>query len=420
MSTPGPRRLSAVPPALPGTADRAPDPAVDPAAAWLAGHGPELVALRRDVHAHPELGRQEHRTTGLLAERLRAAGLAPRLLPGTGLTCDIGDPSAGPTVLLRADIDALPLPDECGHPWTSTVPSVAHACGHDVHTSCVLGAGLALAELHARSPLPGRVRLLFQPAEEVMPGGALDSIRAGVLDGVDRALALHCDPRLELGHIGVRVGPMTAAADQVEVRLAGPGGHTSRPQLTCDLVYALGCVVTQVPAMLSRLVDPRSALSLVWGHVSAGSVPNAIPRLGRAAGTVRVLDREAWVSAPALIERCVRAVAEPLGAGVEIEYRRGVPPVVNEAVCTRLLSDAADAVLGPEAAVPTGQSLGGEDFSWYLDAVDGAMARLGTRGPDMPLLDLHQPRFDVDERAIDIGVRVLARAALDGLAAPLH
>jgi amidohydrolase len=380
---------------------------------WLDRNGPELVDVRRHLHAAPELGREEHATTDFLAERLDRAGLAPQLLPtGSGLWVDVGTPAtSGRTVMVRADIDALPLQDEKDVPYRSQTPGVCHACGHDVHTSVALGVALLLSELDP----PGCVRVLFQPAEEQMPGGALDVIDAGVLEPVSCALALHCDPTLDVGKVGVRAGAITAAADRVELTVHGPGGHTSRPQNTVDLVYVLGRLVTEIPAALGRLVDPRSSLSLVWGQVTAGTTPNAIPSIGRARGTLRMLDRDAWHAAPALVQRVAEQLAAPYGATVEVGYTRGVPPVVNSAGGAALLAAAANRELGADAAVPTLQSLGGEDFAWYLEHVPGAMARLGTRTPGGPTYDLHQAAFDVDERAIAVGVRVLASAALAAL-----
>lgn len=381
---------------------------------WLALHGEDLVAFRRDLHQHPELGRQERRTTGLLVERLEQAGLAPKVLAGgTGLVCEVGE-GDGPVVGLRADIDALPLQDEKDVAYRSRVPGVCHACGHDVHTAVVLGAGLALAQ---GGDLPGRVRLIFQPAEEVMPGGALEVLAEGAVDGLTAMYALHCDPSLEVGRLGVKTGPITAAADSVTVRLRGPGGHTSRPHNTVDLVHALATVATGLPGALGRLVDPRAGLCLVWGHVQAGTVANAIPREGLLRGTLRVLDKQAWEEAPQLVRRVVEGLVQPYGAVADVTYERGVPPVVNQAGATGLLAAAATAALGKGAVVPTLQSLGGEDFAWYLDRVPGAMARLGVRPPgrERPH-DLHQGSFDVDEDAIAVGVRVLVAAALAALA----
>ncbi len=274
---------------LPGQLDR-----------WLASRGAELVAVRRHIHAHPELSNQEFETAALVARELAVAGLSPRFLPkGNGVICDIGQGDR--VIALRADLDALPLPDTKDVPYRSTVDKVAHACGHDVHTTVLLGVGLALAQLAERGELPGRVRLLFQPAEECVPSGAPEVIAAGGLKDVAGIFALHCYPQLPVGLVGVRSGPFTAAADTVEVRLSGPGGHTARPHLTADLVHALGRVIVDVPSLLDRRVDPRAGVSMVWGTVHAGKAYNAIPGEGSVMGTVRVLNRDAWREAPQLI-----------------------------------------------------------------------------------------------------------------------
>lgn len=381
--------------------------------AWLAEHEAELVAFRRRLHQRPELGREEHETTAALCERLSVAGLSPQVLDsGTGVVCDVGS-ADGPVVVLRADIDALPLPDEKDVPYRSQIPGVCHACGHDVHTAVVLGAGLALA---AGPALPGRVRLIFQPAEELMPGGALGVIAQGVMVGTSSIFGLHCDPALEVGRVGLKSGAITAAADSLEVVLTGPGGHTSRPHNTVDLVHALAVVATGLPDALSRLVDPRAGMCLVWGHVSAGRARNAIPREGRLAGTLRMLDKSAWQEAPDLVRRVVDGLVAPYGARATVSYERGVPPVVNDPSATALLMAAAKTALGPGAAVPTLQSLGGEDFAWYLDAVPGSMARLGVKPPgEAHPVDLHQGLFDVDEAAIGVGVRLLVATAVAAL-----
>ena len=382
---------------------------------FLRDHEDELVAVRRDLHAHPELGREERRTTQLLVDRLAGAGLEPVVLDGgTGVVCDVG--SGGSVVGLRADLDALPLADEKDVPYRSRHAGVCHACGHDVHTAVVLGAGLALAS--AADVLPGRVRLVFQPAEELMPGGALDVLREGHAEGMSAVFGLHCDPSLEAGRVGLKSGPITAAADVVQVRLTGPGGHTSRPHNTVDLVHALATVATGLPEALGRLVDPRAGLCLVWGHVNAGVARNAIPREGVLSGTLRVLDKDVWHRAADLVPRIVSGLVAPYGATAEVHYERGVPPVVNDPSATALLAAAVRTALGTSAAVPTLQSLGGEDFAWYLDSVPGAMARLGVKPPGLERPhDLHQGTVDVDESAIACGVRVRVTAALAALRA---
>ncbi|MFK3982866.1 amidohydrolase [Micromonospora sp. NPDC050397] len=384
----------------------------------LALRTPDLVATRRHIHAHPELSGHEFATAALIVAELSAAGLEPRLLPkGNGVVCDIGDRPTGPVIALRADIDALPLTDAKDVPYRSTVDGVCHACGHDVHTTVLLGTGLLLARLAVQGGLDGRVRLIFQPAEETVPSGAPEVIAAGGLTDVAEIYALHCAPQLAAGTVGVRSGPLTAAADTIEVHLTGAGGHTARPHLTADLVYALGRVVVDVPGLLTRRMDPRSALSLVWGAVHAGTAPNAIPSDGFVRGTVRTLSRDAWREAPALLPELVREVLVGTGAKADVRYSRGFPPVHNEERATATISAAAARVLGPDRVLPAEISMGSEDFSFYLDHVPGAMIRLGTGDPDSNVrLDTHHPGFDVDERAIGYGVRVLTQTALAALA----
>ena len=381
---------------------------------FMAAREDELIAFRRDLHAHPELGYHEHRTTSRVALRLAAAGLRPVTLPkGTGLIVDVGNQAAdGPLIALRADLDALPVSDEKSVPYRSTVPNVCHACGHDVHTTILLGAGLFLAGQAAAGTLPGRVRLIFQPAEEV-PHGALDVLAAGGINSVQRIFGLHCDPRLDVGKVGLRAGAVTAACDRITLRVTGPGGHTARPHLTADLVYALGKIITEVPAALSRRIDPRSTLSLVWGRVNAGSSANAIPGEGVAEGTVRCLDDNAWHDAPDMVKALIESVASAYGVVPELSYQRTVPPTINDPLSTEIFRVAAEEALGPDAVATTQQSMGGEDFAWYLESVSGSYARLGTRKPGSDDdFDIHQPMFDVDERAIGVGIRLLVAAAV--------
>ncbi|WBB77507.1 amidohydrolase [Micromonospora sp. WMMD882] len=383
----------------------------------LTLRAPGLVATRRHIHSHPELSGEEFETAALIARELSLAGLRPRMLPkGNGVICDIDGRPDGPVVALRADIDALPLTDAKDVPYRSTVDGVCHACGHDVHTTVLLGVGMLLAQLADLGELPGRVRLIFQPAEEILPCGSLEVIEAGGLEDVAQIFALHCDPNLPVGQIGLRVGPITAAADNVTVRLTGPGGHTARPHLTVDLVDALGRLVTEVPALVSRRVAASSGLLLVFGQASAGTRYNVIPSEAVAAGTLRVMDRDAWEEAPKIVAQVVRDVLAPTGATVDLEYLRGRPPVSNDARAIQVLTAATADTLGPEGIAETPQSMGGEDFSWYLEYVPGALARLGV-GRSGPNLDLHRPSFDVDERCITVGVRLMVQTALRALAA---
>jgi amidohydrolase len=388
----------------------------DPASGWLARwvqhRHADLVDVRRHLHAHPELGFNEHGTTKFLVDQLISAGLKPRVLPrGTGLVVDIG---SGPrTIALRADIDALPLPDLKDVSYRSTTDGVCHACGHDAHTTVALGAALALAQA---PQLPGRIRVIFQPAEELM-GGAREVIAAGELDDVEAAFALHCDGHLDVGKVGIKTGSITAACDLVDVRISGPGGHTARPHLTVDLVDALSRIAATSPALISRRVDPRAGLSLVWGAIQAGTAPNAIPGSGTLRGTVRVLDRTVWAEAEKHVSSVVNDVAAGTGAAVNLHYERGVPPVVNDPGMVDVVEQAIVTELGDDALTTTRTSMGGEDFSWFGEQVPTAMARLGVHGPGTSMRDLHQGTFDIDEIALAVGVKVMTRTALQFLAA---
>ena len=375
---------------------------------------PELLALQHDVHAHPELSRGETRTTSRVAARLASAGIAHRTLPVSGLVADLGAEQPAYRVALRADLDALPVGERTGLPWSSTTEGICHACGHDVHVAAMLGAGLALKEHEAALREKGiAVRLHFQPAEEVIPGGAVALIGEGALDGVDAIFAVHCDPSLDVGSVGLREGPITAAADRVTVHLSGRGGHTSRPHLTEDLTFALAKVVTELQAVLSRRLDPRTAFALVWGEVHAGQAANVIPSSGTLAGTLRMLDATAWTTIGPLLAEAVEHVVAPYAVTAVLEHVQGVPPVVNDAEAIEVLRAAAEGV--GLTAVGTPQSLGGEDFAWYLRKVPGAMARLGTRTPGGPTYDLHQGDLVVDDDSVVRGARLLAGAVVAGV-----
>lgn len=393
---------------------------------WVDRHADDVIALRRDLHAHPEIGREEYRTTKQIVEFLSGLGLEPTVLAGgTGVVCDLGPGREGTgdggvgnrdVIALRADIDALPILDAKDVAYKSLNVGSCHACGHDVHTAALLGAAAALV---SAGPLPGRIRLIFQPAEELIPGGALQVVDSGAMKQVAQVFALHCDPSLDLGKIGLRVGPITAACDTVSVRLHGPGGHTARPHLTADLVNALGKVIVETPALLSRRVDPRAGLLLVWGAVSAGIAGNAIPQSGSVRGTVRVLSRDAWVDAGTKVRDAIAAAIAGTGVSAEVDYERGVPPVVNDAGAYDVQHRAALSTVGAHGITTTEQSMGGEDFGWLTGERPGALARLGVRTPlpDAPTHELHQGSFDIDERALAVATRFVAHTAVEALAA---
>ncbi|MFZ2382125.1 MAG: amidohydrolase [Candidatus Nanopelagicales bacterium] len=409
---------------------------------FLSSHADELLAFRRHMHAHPELSGVEDETTEAIVNRLQVAGLEPEILTtGTGVVCDVvgprsasvsanaADPGAAPgddvggpvgtlgrvpVVALRADIDALAMSDQSTTPYRSTVPGVAHACGHDVHSTIVLGAGLLLAQLMAAPDAPtGRVRLIFEPSEEMVPGGAVDVIGSGYLDEVDAIFGLHCDPKIDVGHLGLRPGPITSAADLVEIVLSGPGGHTARPEQTVDLVEVAARIALEVPALLGGN-GLNGELRLVFGSLRAGDAANVIPSTARLTGSMRTPSHTAWEEGPARLRAAIAQVVDPTGAQWELHHRRGVPPVVNDPVATELAMRAVTSALGPDALVATGQSWGGDSFGWYLERAPGSYLRLGTHNPASigPRLDLHAGSFDVDEAAIPAGIRVLVTTAL--------
>ena len=371
----------------------------------------ELVTLRRALHRQPRLSWHEGETVDKIAAVLENAGLTVRRLHAGGAVVEVGPDD--PVVGLRADLDALPVTESTNLTFASEVPGVMHACGHDLHTTALVGACLALHRLHEEGTLPHGVRAIFQPAEEVQPSGARTMMGAGVLEGLRRIYALHCEPNLDVGQVGSRVGPITAATDALHVTVTGNGGHTSRPHLTGDLVYALGQIVTQTPAVLGRRIDPRAGLNLTWGAVHAGQAPNAIPDVGTLAGTLRCLDARAWRSAATLAVEVIHEIAHPYDVTVEVHHVPGLPPVLNDADALGFAAGAARDLLGEENVMPSEQSLGGEDFAWYLTEVPGALLRLGTRTPGGQTYDLHQHDIVFDERAIGVGARILALTALD-------
>ena len=370
-------------------------------------HADSSVALRRAIHRQPEPGHEETATTALIADALTGAGLAPRVREsGAGLVVEVG--SGEPMVAFRADLDALPIHEHPDHPVCSEVPGMMHACGHDAHAAIAVGIARVLA---AVDDLPGTVRFLFQPAEEVVPGGAEAMLGEGVMDGVEAIIAFHVDPSIPPGTVGLRPGPVTAASDRLVVILRGPGGHTSRPHETVDLVQAAARLALDLPASLQRRNDPRQPLLLVFGHITGGVAENVIPDRVELGGTVRLFDLDTWRVLPRTVEALVHEIVAPTGAAAEVRYDRGAPPVVNDPGVIAAVTHAATGVLGDEGVLSTHRSLGAEDFAWFLDAAPGALIRLGCALPGRRV-DLHSAAFDLDERAIPVGMMVGAAALL--------
>jgi amidohydrolase len=397
----------------------------------------ELVYTRRWLHARPEVSRAEHETTAALRERLQAEGLSPRVLSvGTGLICDIGH--EGPLVALRADIDALVMHDAKDVPYRSMNDGACHACGHDVHTAVVLGAGLVLRELIDSGRIRGRVRLVFEPSEESLPGGALDVIADGGMDGVQGIFGVHCDPKIDAGQLGCRIGPITSASHHVAIRMTGPGGHTARPSLTVNLADEVARVVRELPGVVQAAADglaadpARGEVRLVFGTIHTGSASNVIPAEADLTGSVRTPDPTVSDALMTIVPQAIAAVlgtdmrpdaeghegSRPDGLHWYLRHRPGVTPVINDAAATRMIASAALVAGGPDAVCDTAHSWGGDTFGWYQGLVPGCYARLGTHWPERPdRLDLHRPTFDVDESAIPFGTKSLVLAAIGWMTA---
>jgi amidohydrolase len=374
--------------------------------AAVAAETEAAVALRRALHRRPELGHQEFETTKKVAEHLAAAGLHPEIRStGVGLVVDVG--AGEPIVAFRADLDALPVSERSSLSFASEIPGVMHACGHDAHTAIASGLARAMAGMD----LPGRVRFLFQPAEESVPGGAVEMVREGRVSDVAAILAFHVDPSIPAGSLGFRSGPITGAADRIRVTVTGPGGHTSRPHQTSDVVHAAATIVTQLPQLVQRQTDPRDPVAIVFGMIEGGTAENVIPTEVTAAGTIRVFDPDLWRGMPPLVERLIAEILAPLGAEADVVYERGAPPVVNDPSVIDVVERAARIVVGPDGILPTFQSLGAEDFAWFLEEIPGALIRLGAR-PHGREVDLHAADFQLDEAAIPTGMMVAGSALL--------
>ncbi|MDH7568295.1 MAG: M20 family metallopeptidase [Armatimonadota bacterium] len=384
---------------------------------WAAPLGPAVeaaasraVALRHELHAWPELAFEERRTAALVAERLRALGALVREgIGGTGVVGLIQGASPGPVVALRADMDALPIEEQTGAPYRSRIDGKMHACGHDGHTALLLGVAEVLARL--RRELPGTVKLLFQPAEE-RGGGAGRLVAAGVLRDPDVAVivALHAWPDLHAGQIGLRAGPILASVDTFRIAVQGSGGHGAHPDRCVDPVLVAARVVDALQSIVSREVNPLAPAVVTVGSIQGGTAANIIPDTVKLEGTVRTLNEETRRLVREALIRLVHGVAAAHGATAEVEYRADLPVTVNDAEVTAFLRTLAGEVLGAPNVVEIPEpSLGGEDFSLYLQHVPGAMVRLGV-GPGRP--GLHSSGFDFNDEALEPGMLLLAMVAL--------
>ncbi len=367
-----------------------------------------LVRDRRDLHQHPELGFQETRTATLAAERLQSLGYAVRSGVGrTGVVGVKGD--RGRCVLLRADMDALPIEEANDVPYRSRHAGRMHACGHDGHVAI----GLEVARRLADATLPGTVKFAFQPAEE-LSGGAGAMIEDGVLDAptVDAAFGIHLWNTLPVGTIGIMAGPVMASVDQFEITIVGKGGHAAMPQLTIDPVLVAAHLVTALQSLVSRRRDPFEAGVVSVTQLAAGHAFNIIPERATLRGTVRTFGGRFFDEAPRLVEDTARGIATAFGAEATVEFRRLTGPLVNDVAMTALMKGVAEEVVGRERVKSGIRTMGGEDMSYFLDRVPGCFAFVGSARADGTSSSHHSPTFDVEEAALGIGAELLTQTAV--------
>ncbi|MBI3454444.1 MAG: amidohydrolase [Candidatus Rokubacteria bacterium] len=367
--------------------------------------------VRRAIHANPELSHEETATAALVRRELVAAGLREiEAVAGTGLLVTIRGRRSGRALALRADLDALPLVEASSVPFASRRPGVMHACGHDAHTAILLGVAIALHGQRER--LRGSVTCVFQPAEESEPLGARQIVEAGHLKGIDAILALHVDPGLPVGQIGVRSGPFMAGADSLQITIRGRGGHGGLPHLGVDAIAVAAAVIQELQQIASRRIDPLEPVVLTIGRIEGGTAPNILADHVLLQGTVRALDERVRLRVRAMIRDVVGGVARAHGAAGTVEVLPGEPVLRNDEALTDLIRGAVRDVLGPAALheMPRPELIA-EDFAFYLEHVPGAMFRLGVGNPAKGIVHpLHHPGFALDEKALPIGAGVLLGA----------
>ena len=371
----------------------------------------QVVLDRRHLHAHPELAFQEHETARFIAERLWSHGLEVRAgVARTGVVGLLRGGRPGRTVLLRADIDALPIQEENDVAYRSQRAGVMHACGHDGHTAILLNAARVLTERRER--LAGNVKLVFQPSEEQPPGGALAMIEQGVLEDpkVDAAFGLHLNATYPTGTIVARPGVGQAAADTFRIEIAGQGGHAARPHLCVDTVLVAAQVVTALHTLVGREVSPIEPAVLTVGMLQAGTAPNVIPPTALLAGTVRTFDPELRQKMARRVEEVAAGIARAMGAESRCEYSLGYPSVVNDAAITELVAEVARELVGPKRVTTGERTMPADDFAYVLERVPGCYFKLGVGDPaGGPRFGNHHPRFDIDESALPLGVEMFVR-----------
>lgn len=375
----------------------------------------QMVEVRRHLHMYPELSGEEHETSLYLYQLLDGEGITVRLGPeGRGVIADTMLAEQAARIALRADIDALRIRDQKQVEYRSQRDGVLHGCGHDAHTATVLGAILAIHDLGGAGKLPWPVnwRGIFQPAEETCTG-AVEMIEAGALQGVKAILATHMDPTRRLGTIGLRSGVLTANCDAMELTIIGQGGHAARPHELIDPIAAAAQLLSSLYMFVPRATDSLDAVVVSIGQIIAGDNPNVIPEQVQLHGTLRTLKQDVRTRTMQHIEQLARGMAETSGTRMQVRFHQSSPSVVNDADLIALLKQVGEGVIGSDhiEIIPR-PSMGGEDFAYYLSHVPGAMFRLGCTSDQVGGSLLHTPTFDVDERALAIGAKILARAAV--------
>jgi amidohydrolase len=383
----------------------------------------DLVRWRRKIHEWPELGFDEHRTAELVVSALRGMGQgtgpteAWRIREGVGKTGVVAEIGSGePVVALRADMDALPIQEETGLPFASRRPGLMHACGHDAHVAGLLGA----ARLLTGRPLPGRVRLLFQPSEESSDAeglsGAARMVADGAMDGVAAVFGLHVITELPTDTIGLRSGSVQASSDSLRLTVRGRGAHAAQPHMSRDPIYIAAQIVTALQGIVSRCVDPRASAVVSLGTINGGTRSNIIPDVVTMTGTIRTLDAGVRKAVHAEVERVAKGVAEALGGTCDVQVSRGYPITANEEGLVGLLRETATDMVGPSAIREIEPSMGAEDFSLLAETCRGCFFRLGVTPEGQPLRRGHSSTFDLDEEALPLGAAMLAACALRFLA----
>lgn len=373
---------------------------------------PRLIEIRRHLHSHPELSGQEHHTAAFVAGVLSSNGVHVREAVGkTGVIGEVqGTPSDRPCLAIRTDMDALPIQERTGLEYASKAAGVMHACGHDVHTTVGLGTAMVLSQL--AEELPGKVRFLFQPAEEIAQGASW-MVQDKAMENVSAILSLHVFPSIPAGKVGIRYGALTAAADELDIIIVGESGHGARPHEAIDAIWIAAQVITTLQQAISRTQNPLRPVVLSIGQISGGRAPNVIADSVKLRGTVRSLHPETRANLPLWIEKIVANICNSYGAQYEVDYRPGTPGVQNDLALSQLLQTAAEEAWGSDRVqVLTEPSLGAEDFSLYLEHAPGSMFRLGVGYEDRAInYPLHHPQFEVNESAIVTGVVTLAYSA---------